>query len=439
MTTKAEYLENENVKLFSLFLTRLLTNDDIQVVNTQTSDPTTTTFAEYVSGYRYKALNFDETQQIIMPISENLKKSIEENDDNLLLRSCLEVFVWGSVVNKASVGWILDKAKKGELSDSVNNAVNALTSDTDDSLNIFEENAIRSDSALTKVYAFIDARSVILDGRVCAALALLVKSMLEYLDLKSVPEELDFMADKSHSKKSKGKRDPSNKQYFFSKKVTGLHHATANLRVNWILNNLAESESMKELFDAKSTSEIARKIETGLFMIGDDIRPLRIKVSHFSSDNNIGNKDIHAAEDNQVQTHVKAKDFFTNGRRTPFRLTINTESVLIQRGAAFSIETTIQLQQIVSVLKKLQEEFGLTEFPLANAVTTVSLVDAPRGLGRTIYENTNNVNTAQAASQLATILYLSNIFGWNQKNNRAKYRVMSVPDVDALRVTLLSL
>ncbi len=393
----------------------------------------------YVSGYRYKKLNFDETQQIIMPISENLKKSIKENDDNLLLRSCLEVFVWGSVVNRASVGWILDKAKKDELSDGVDKAVNALTSNTDNSLNIFEDNAIRSDSALTKVYAFIDARSVILDGRVCAALALLVKSMLEYCDQISVPVELDFMADKSHSKKSKGKRDPSNKQYFFSKKVTGQQHAKANLRVNWILNNLAESDSMKKLFNTTSTSEIVRKIETGLFMMGDDIRPLRIDVGHFSSDNNIGKTDSHAAEENQEQIPVTTKVCFTNGRRKPFRLTVNTESILIERGAEFSTETTIQLEHIVLILKKLREEFGLTEFPLANAVTTVSLDDAPRGLGRTIFEHTGNKNTAQAASQLATILYLSNIFSWNQQCSGAKSRVMFVPDVDALKVMLLSL
>ena len=74
-----------------------------------------------------------------------------------------------------------------------------------------------------------------------------------------------------------GKRNPSDKIYKFRNKKSGELHAISNLKTNWILEELAQSDGFIVAFnnsiniDSLSVSERMRMLEAALFMIGYDI------------------------------------------------------------------------------------------------------------------------------------------------------------------------
>ncbi|MFN3792931.1 hypothetical protein [Massilia sp.] len=80
-------------------------------------------------------------------------------------------------------------------------------------------------SATTKVYAAADpeGKTAIYDGRVGAALGMLVRQFLERQALAEVPAELAFRwgAPQSTKQEALRTRDPSNEHYVFKKLPNG--------------------------------------------------------------------------------------------------------------------------------------------------------------------------------------------------------------------------
>lgn len=117
---------------------------------------------------------------------------------------------------------------------------------------------------------------------------------------------------------------------------------------------------------------------------------------------------------------------YTNGpKRILFDYWCSNNSLEIKRYCQSKIHGVYAGAGLITVITALDEEFSGGWFNLANNVAKVSNENAPRGLGRTLYEKLDsNVTLAQGASQLAPILTTAGIFEWNGVRRGAQYRII---------------
>jgi hypothetical protein len=131
-----------------------------------------------------KNYSWSDTKPTFEELSVKLKDSLRANDNEATLQICLQIYKWGGVARQQSDRsniWTLEEAKKGALCDKINKAVNLLSPECNDPLTEFDGSHLLMNSAVTKVYAAAGSQKsvVIYDGRVGAALGLLVRYMLE--------------------------------------------------------------------------------------------------------------------------------------------------------------------------------------------------------------------------------------------------------------------
>lgn len=119
-------------------------------------------------------------------------------------------------------------------------------------------------AGFTKIYSILCEEFIIYDGRVGAALGLLVRQFLERDDAsRSLPEPLAFHY--GRAKNNKVNRNPSNDIFKFpGLGSTYPAHIRSNLKANWILQDLCRQGA--GTFSA--LKDPLRGIEAALFMIG---------------------------------------------------------------------------------------------------------------------------------------------------------------------------
>lgn len=126
------------------------------------------------------------------------------------------------------------------------------------------------------------------------------------------------------------------------------------------------------------------------------------------------------------------------GRARPFTWYVNDNSILIINRIDAGIRDIFPLEELLTLLQRLQETFGTSYFPLANNLQKLHDGNEEPGLGQLINELTDNITKAQAASQLAAILRECGIFEWNGKQRGIEMRLINVPNnVNQLREYLL--
>ena len=430
MTDKNNYLRTPAVASFIHQLKELILSNEPHFVRNEASIEELT-FLEFADQYHYKGKSLQETQAELNPLMQSMQEALRTHDNSTMLSRCLRTLIWGKVTNSASTNWLVDAFDNNLLTTELSRGLAALTQDSYAKLEIFHENKIRSDSALTKIYAFLDANSVIADGRAFAALCLIAKASLESNGYDQVVKELDFTVDRSTTVKRR-KRDPSKENFKFSTKTTGYPHAIANLHTNWILGTIAADPEVQTWLNVNTTEQTIRKIEAGLFMIGKDISQISVNLPERQEPTTDIN--LHKPEENDNIARVADveeipnNEGFTNGP-SPKRFTYHTTDALliIERGRECHIRNEFSGVELIHVLTSLRYEFGNDYFYLANNVATVSFADAMRGLGKTIYELTGNPSAAQAASQLAPLLHSAGIFQWNGAYRGAMYSLQHVP------------
>lgn len=138
-----------------------------------------------------------------------------------------------------------------------------------------------------------------------------------------------------------------------------------------------------------------------------------------------------------IENHISDKRRNGNtlgGRARAFTWYISDNSVLIIDRTDAGIRDVFPLEELLMLLKSLQETFGTSFFPLANNLKKLADGDEISGLGKLIYEMTQNVTKAQSASQLVVILKECGILEWNGRQRGMKMRLTNVPnDVNQLR------
>ncbi len=190
-------------------------------------------------------------------------------DNDACMKACSMILKWGGVLgsekrgNKNNLnkmeGYLasyLQKAQKyfnhkSTLSNSYKLNVNG------------EEKALIMNSGFTKIYSLLCDDFIIYDGRVGAALGLLVRKFLEANSRTSIPESLSFHYGKGRN--SKVNRNPSSQQLAFkSLSSSSAVHIRNNLKANWIIKNL-DLDSVNGFSDQSNPS---LAFESALFMIG---------------------------------------------------------------------------------------------------------------------------------------------------------------------------
>lgn len=213
-------------------------------------------------------------------LSKNLQEAVAIKDESACLASCLDIFKWGGVARKAndrSNQWVIQKAQSGELCSRLERAVLLLSPECVESLEEFDGKRLLMNSALTKVYAAADPKHqiVIYDGRVGAALGLMVRRMLEEKEIAQIPESLMFdWGPPSSVKAAKLRtRDPSSARLKFKQLPNTSQKADADLR-RAMLSRRTNSLLSSVVNTLRSQNEEIQPIdlERALFMIGYDVR-----------------------------------------------------------------------------------------------------------------------------------------------------------------------
>lgn len=199
--------------------------------------------------------NFKSNTIVLNALSESLKTALNDKDSQAVFLQCIKILDWGQVY-RGSIRWLVERHENNSLLDDIRLATQILEGNDTDSLTYFENDLIRIDSGLTKVFSLASKISIIYDDRVGAALGLLAKKYLESLNSHiGVPEELDFMPGR------KKVRNPSTKTLKFTGRGNkpSFTHARSNLLANWVVGAVANK--LGNDWDI-------RKVEAGLFMIG---------------------------------------------------------------------------------------------------------------------------------------------------------------------------
>lgn len=197
-------------------------------------------------------------------LSDNLMAAIKADNEPLVRSICLEIFTWGGVgannMNRSRI-WVEDQTK-GTLVGRLKQAVAALQ-DRNADLEGFDGKSALMNSAMTKVYAACcPDQLVIYDGRVGAALGLIVRDFLSEAGHPGpVPAELAFAWGAARTPGVN--RNPSKGPFVFPplfRSAADQKHALLMREVSYLL-----CETVKQINKPEVT---LNRLERALFMIG---------------------------------------------------------------------------------------------------------------------------------------------------------------------------
>ena len=218
--------------------------------------------------------NYAENLRLLDNFSSKLKTSIDRKHESDILYWSLRIFEWGEVY-KGCVGFVLDKYDEDKLGKTIKDAVKTLE-DTNYNVQFFDQNQLRMDSGLTKLYSLASNKSIILDSRVAAALSLIACRFFKKERHKSVNKLKAFACGKSSGKQKK--RSHINNKKIFSPILQPHNQAHFNLVTNWMLDAAIEiatvevgKKHLHDTWEVSNDQHLLRAIEAALFMIGSDI------------------------------------------------------------------------------------------------------------------------------------------------------------------------
>lgn len=221
------------------------------------------------TGKYVKGKTFIESKELLSELSVGLNESIEDNSIEICQKYCFSILDWGGVLPK-------NREKVLALGDNIINYFRATTERLNS--NTFNTNDeyrdIVMNAGFTKIYSLMVKDFIIYDGRVGAALGLLVRKYCEELNLDEVPSELLFAYGNAREGKYhanvQNRRNASTGKYKFP--VLGnvyKKHTDNNIRANWLLKELNTKSNSK--FSLLEKNIQLRAIESALFMIGYDV------------------------------------------------------------------------------------------------------------------------------------------------------------------------
>jgi hypothetical protein len=280
---KQEFLEKKEVKDFITFLKGRINLDNSFSHSYTSKKPKNglwkchslfNSYEKYVwpfkceipsTGNVERGSSYDQSELVLNQLQIDLRHALINNNEDTFKKNCFAVLQWGGVLphNKKRIELtsnIIDEFK------SALSVFNDPRLDTNDNFDNIHMNA-----GYTKIYSLLLDNFIIYDGRVGAALGLLVRFFLEENHYDSIPDALHFAFGtpkiSNSNKQELLKRNPSNDKFKFIGLANSCsRHIDNNIRANWLLDQVALQTRFL------STSNPLRSLEAALFMIGYDVR-----------------------------------------------------------------------------------------------------------------------------------------------------------------------
>ncbi|OFV71414.1 MULTISPECIES: hypothetical protein [Acetobacterium] len=214
--------------------------------------------------------SFDKSALALSSLSQGLRRSLEDGDPKICRKHCYAVLQWGGVLSNN------DKRIDGlgdEICDYLKQIKTRLADDR--SSGDYYQPGMIMNAGFTKIYSLCMDDFIIYDGRVGAALGLLVRKFCEAFSLAAVPDELAFAWGKgkesAYKPSAENRRNPGSKRYPFPELSNNpKRHTENNIRANWLIRELADqTESEFKKLDHELR---IRAMEAALFMIGYQVK-----------------------------------------------------------------------------------------------------------------------------------------------------------------------
>ncbi|MDR6564455.1 MULTISPECIES: hypothetical protein [unclassified Arcicella] len=282
---KIEFLSKEPVQAFIKWIAPKLDGDDSFIHSYMMKRPKGSVwecnsiysaFENYKWGFtcyhpirqiRFTGKTFEDCKVLLEELGDGLRKSVDNNDSELCQKYCIAILDWGGVMhgNKQKV-----EALGADISSYLKNCTDKLNPNIFDTKGSYYEDIIMT-AGFTKIYSLLVNDFVIYDGRVGAALGLLVRMFCEEKGLSIIPSELLFAFGnaKGDVYGIDNKRNPSNNLYTFPLLTQNKKHTENNIRANWLLKEILDKTESK--FSKIDSREQLRAFESALFMIGYDV------------------------------------------------------------------------------------------------------------------------------------------------------------------------
>lgn len=216
--------------------------------------------------------NLSETRALLQGFRARLKEAVDGEDPDAARRAAISILAWGGVLH----GNVQRIEAWGEKAAAELRRIRSRL-ESDLPLEDYYEPGMSMNSGFTKIYALLARDFIIYDGRVGAALGLLVRRYAEEKRLRQVPEPLSFAWGQGREGKGAGgpnRRDPSKGRFVL--KALGNHprrHLESNIRANWIVEAVLRTTATR--FGRLPWEEGFFALESALFMIGYDVRPYK--------------------------------------------------------------------------------------------------------------------------------------------------------------------
>ena len=280
---KQEFLEKKEVKDFITFLKGRINLDNSFSHSYTSKKPENglwkcrslfNSYEKYVwpfkceipsTGNVKQGSSYDDSEVVLNQLQTDLRHALINNNEGVFKKNCFAVLQWGGVLphNKKRVESTSNIIDEFKFTLSVFNDPNLDSGDNFDNIHM--------NAGYTKIYSLLLDNFIIYDGRVGAALGLLVRFFLEENHYDSIPQSLNFafgLPKISHANKQELlKRNPSNHRFVFGALANNSkRHIENNIRANWLLNKVTVESNFS------TTSNPLRSLEAALFMIGYDVR-----------------------------------------------------------------------------------------------------------------------------------------------------------------------
>jgi hypothetical protein len=228
-------------------------------------------YTDFLSGEIVKGKTFIQSEITLAGLRQNLRDAVQENNDDLCFEVCCMILKWGGVLGSETYGnkksLLQLKPQLAQYLTTVRTffAGDALLAKDYKVLVGGVSEPIRMNAGYTKIYSLLCDDFVIYDGRVGAALCLLVRLYLEFAGQhhRQIPDGLNFSF--GHAKNPKVNRNPSTTKYqFHALRNQPAIHIRNNLMANWLIGDL----SLQDKGPFSKHSDPYRAFEAALFMIG---------------------------------------------------------------------------------------------------------------------------------------------------------------------------
>lgn len=214
--------------------------------------------------------SLQESFEFLTRLAKTFRESVRINDIVLARECAFSMLKWGGVERG-------NRERINGMGEDVCDHFRDIQEQLDlSSVRLNKNHGIHINSGFTKLYFLLIDDFMMYDGRVGAALGLMVRKFCEENDLYQIPRLLQFSYGPGReSRGSSNRRDPSLGPYKFSQiSFNPRRHLQDNIKASWLLKAVADNTKSRfsRLPQVPPLNERLTALQSALFMIGYDVR-----------------------------------------------------------------------------------------------------------------------------------------------------------------------